>query len=237
MLFKPMEYYMRARFKNRTFRFNDKTYPYFFHSYNNWGRKSRCIEIPIIKEYLKTYKPVHVLEIGNVSNHYYDDFKDLFISKDTVDKYEKAYDVINMDIKDYMVKKEKFRYDLVFSISTFEHMDSDNGGNPDYKPPVWDNGYSSHAMNNICHVVDDLLKPGGLFILTFPVDDNELAESLRRGEATHLHDMTDVTDIFYFYMGRVNEITWRQYECRQLLDVWDEPVFKHETICIMEIRK
>jgi len=127
----------------------------------------RSIEIPIIKYFLGLYKHENVLEIGNVSNHYYDEFKDMFVHKDTVDKYESGYDVINQDIADY--KSDK-KYDFIYSISTFEHMDSDGGRNDDYvRLKKKQKPFSSIAFSNIQYCLDNLLGEGGRMVITFPL--------------------------------------------------------------------
>ncbi len=115
---------------NKYFDFKGKKLEYFFHSYNNFRLTERCTEIPIIKYYLNKFPHNNVLEIGNVTKHYYDEFKD-FNKKDTLDKYKSAYDVINVDIRNFTSDN---KFDFIYSISTFEHMDSDGGCNPHYKP-------------------------------------------------------------------------------------------------------
>lgn len=132
------------------FNFNGVELFQYFHSYNCWGYKSRTIEIPIIRWYLNNKKHERCLEIGNVTKHYYDLFRD--VPRDVVDRDEKAYDVINKDIYDY---KTKDKYDFIYSISTFEHMPEDV------------------RLRNLNHVYNNLLAKNGIFILTFPIDDGE----------------------------------------------------------------
>jgi hypothetical protein len=147
-----------------TFTFDGTPLSYFFHSYNNFGVSERAIEVPIIASYLREGRYPRVLEIGNVTNHYYDTFRDLFIHKDVVDKFETGYNVINADIATFTSDQ---KYDFIFSISTFEHMDSDLGRNPDYVPGA--SRLISAAADNIKHVSDHLIAPGGRFVLTAPL--------------------------------------------------------------------
>src|SRR5438874_1202932 len=157
-----LESYLKKR---ELFYFRNIPLKYFFHSYNNFRVTERSIEIPIVRYFIDTHKPSRVLEIGNVTKHYYDLFKD-FKEKDTVDKYELAYDVINLDIADFNPDK---RYDFIYSISTFEHMDSDGGRNPEYKgKPA--GKFTSVAFENINRVLENILDKGGHFLLTIPLE-------------------------------------------------------------------
>ncbi|MHC4617098.1 MAG: hypothetical protein ACYTEQ_05025 [Planctomycetota bacterium] len=148
----------------RVFEFGSHQLQYFFHCYNNFGLTERAIEIPIIKHYLEQGSYENVLEIGNVTNHYYSEFMQSFIKKTVVDKYEQAYDVTNLDICEY---HPGFKFDFIFSVSTFEHMDSDRGRNSGYEKGGSD--LVSYAADNIRYVSDNLLKDGGTFVLTAPL--------------------------------------------------------------------
>ena len=69
--------------------------------------------MPIIWEEVKKHEAQRILELGNVLSHYYP------VHHDIVDKYEKSSGVSNVDIRDFDTSKD---YDLVVSISTFEHI-------------------------------------------------------------------------------------------------------------------
>lgn len=173
---------------NQKFLYNKTELNYYVHSYNimfHFNLSERSIEVPIIKYYLDKIGPRNTLEIGNVTKHYYDVFKNSFVEKDTLDKYEKAFDVINEDIADY---KPNFKYDFIYSISTFEHMDSDGGRNPEYNLGIIKEPYSSVAATNIHHVVSNLLVENGKFIITFPLGylNSELDKSILNGELSKL---------------------------------------------------
>lgn len=144
--------------------FEGKLYPFLFHSYNNMGVTERSVEIPIIYHYLLSRKFSRVLEIGNVTNYYEDYFAGAFPNKTVVDKIERNYNVITSDIAKYE-SGEKF--DFIFSISTFEHMDSDLGRNPEYKPGNADHG--TIAADNIIHCYENLLAADGLMVITAPM--------------------------------------------------------------------
>jgi hypothetical protein len=234
-MFRVIEAAIKIPFKKRTFNFKGIPLHYFFHSYNCFGRKVRTIEIPIARYYLDTYPHENVLEIGNVTKHYYDTFR-VFKKKDTVDKYEEAYDVFNEDIYTY---KPKQKYDFIYSISTFEHMDSDGGNNPQYEKPkqLLENKFSSYAFRNLNRVLDDLLSDRGLFIATFPIgqDNCEIDHSLFNEEFKHFN----VSEIHFYFMKQINEITWRQDDIS--IDKLKERQFKWKEgthyLCIMEVTK
>lgn len=141
-----------------------KEYPYLFHSYNNMGLTERTVEIPIIFHYLKTLKFSNVLEIGNVTNYYQSYYENSFPNKTVVDKIEHCYNITTSDIADY---KSENKFDFIFSISTFEHMDSDLGRNPDYKPGK--SKLCSVAADNIVYCYENLLQVGGAMVITAPM--------------------------------------------------------------------
>lgn len=141
-----------------------REYPFLFHSYNNMGLTERTVEMPIIYSYLATRKFKRVLEVGNVTNYYEDYFAGMFPNKTVVDKIEHNYNVITSDIADYNPGE---RFDFIFSISTFEHMDSDLGRNPDYRPGSHRHG--TIAADNIVHCYEKLLEDGGLLVITAPL--------------------------------------------------------------------
>jgi hypothetical protein len=152
------------------FPFDGVRLPYCSHSYNNFRSTERAIEIPIARHYLERLRPRRVLEIGNVLSYYYSELShdEAVVGRTVVDKFETAYGVVNRDIRDF---SSDTRFDLVLSISTFEHMDSDRGHNPDYRPGR--SRRSSQAADNIEHVLQDLLAPGGHFVLTAPIGYSE----------------------------------------------------------------
>ena len=184
------------------FTFNGQRIPYFFHSYNDFGITERMIEIPVIKYFMEQGSYANVLEIGNVTNHYYDLFRQVFTNKTTVDKFEKGYNVVNRDIHDY-APAEKF--DFVFSISTFEHMDSDLGRNPQYVKG--NSRLVSVAADNIKHVGDTMVKDKGKFVVTAPLCYTpEWKETFYSGDFAKCGFRQCRTYLF----KRSSELTWRQ---------------------------
>jgi len=193
--------------KEAYFDFNSHSLEYFFHSYNNFRLTERAIEIPIIKFYLEQEGYQQVLEIGNVTNYYYDYFREVFVGKRkvVVDKFEVASDVISMDICKY---KPNTRFDFVFSISTFEHMDSDRGRNPDYEPDS--SNLISVAADNISYVLDFLLKKGGKFVITAPLGYSE--EWDETFYSTTLDGYSSSSRCKRYVFEKQKEIVWKEIE-------------------------
>jgi hypothetical protein len=202
------------------FTFNGQQLAYFFHSYNCFRVNERAVEVPIIKYYLDQGNYQNVLEIGNVTNYYYDYFRQSFVKKTVVDKGEQGYGVLTMDIADYIAPEP---FDFVFSISTFEHMDSDRGRNPDYVP-----GQSeliSYAADNIRHVGRNLLAEGGKFVLTAPLG---YAQEWDETIFSNAFDQCGFTNYRVAVLRRLTELTWEQ---TQLAEV-DRRAFDYSTTLV-----
>lgn len=206
---------------------------YFIHSYNNiysWGFSERSIEIPIILDLIKASDAKIILEIGNVSKHYYEQFKS--IKRTVIDKYEAAHDVINQDIYEYY-SKEKF--DFIYSISTFEHMDSDGGRNSEYEKKEAFGNYSSIAYRNIEHVVLNLLADRGRLVITAPIGylNCEIDKSIFDGEHTSLPVSLTITAY-----KRCGPLEWKLLPLSELRGFKESRASnRREAICVMEFRK
>jgi hypothetical protein len=194
---------------NKEFLFNSHPLEYFFHSYNNFGLSERAIEIPIIKYFLCQYDYQEILEIGNVTNHYYDYFRNILAGKNkrVVDKFERAPGVINLDIADYVPAN---KFDFIFSISTFEHMDSDLGMNPDYV--AGSSQLISVAADNIKHVGDALLRDAGKFIVTAPIG---YAAEWDRTFYSDVFDKCNFRSVHKYLFRRKGELVWEQADVDQ----------------------
>lgn len=128
-----------------TFLFDGSEYPYFHHPANNTRINERIVEIPIIRKYVEGGQG-SILEVGNVLGQYMER------RWTTVDLSEEEAGVTNCDILDW----REGPYQLVVSISTFEHIGLDYGTIP------------SDAIDAIIHC-SDLLLPGGRLIFTIPI--------------------------------------------------------------------
>ncbi|MEM3065382.1 MAG: hypothetical protein QW177_08425 [Candidatus Nitrosotenuis sp.] len=179
--------YYKVFCKGRSFTFRGKKYHYFYDIINNTWMNERSVEVAIIMDILNKNKVNKILEVGNVLSNYYR------LSHDVVDKYEKAPNVINQDIVDF---KSDFKYDIIVSISTLEHVGWDEKPRDDEKIP--------RALENL----RSLLKPkGGMMIVTLPLGYNEALN-------THLNNRT-IRFQEQYYLLRTGSNSWRQA-------TWDE---------------
>lgn len=135
-----------------SFRFDGRTYRYFLHPYNRTVRNERCVEIPIVLDWLERQRGRRILEVGHVLGHYGR------VGHDVVDKYEAADRVIRTDIAAFAPSRP---YDLILSVSTLEHV----GWDEEPKEPE-----KIHAvldrLRRVC------LAPGGMLIATVPLGYN-----------------------------------------------------------------
>ncbi|MBM3840682.1 MAG: hypothetical protein FJ398_22515 [Verrucomicrobia bacterium] len=101
----------------KKFSFQSSELEYFYHRYNMTWACERCLEVPVGRFYLEQFRKGRVLEVGNVLSHYGP------VRHDVLDKFEKGEGVINQDIVDF---KPDQPYDLMLSLSTFEHIGFDD---------------------------------------------------------------------------------------------------------------
>lgn len=141
-----------------------------------WSRDNeRRVEVPVVWEALKDFikdKPkdtsgdvdllrARVLEVGNVLAYH---FPDRVRFWRTVDKYEKADGVDNLDVLAITGKR-----DLIVSISTLEHVGHDEHDRDESK-----------ALRAIWHL-GSLLNPGGLLLFTIPLGYHRALDGAVRG--------------------------------------------------------
>lgn len=144
------------------FTFQQAMYYYCLSPFNFTWENERIIEVPIIWKLVKESNGGKILEVGNVLSHYFR------INHDVVDKYEKACGVINEDITYF---QPNHKYDLIVSISTFEHIGFDE--NPRDPNKILD------AIKNI----RNLLTLAGKAVITLPLGyHSELDDLLKEGK-------------------------------------------------------
>jgi hypothetical protein len=147
------------------FEYNKEKFKYYIALHNTTFTNEKTIEIPIILDYISKSKNKDVLEIGNVINYYEK------VEYDILDKYEKRKGVINSDIIEYKPGK---RYDLIISISTFEHIGFDEvtryGENKDI---LVDQTSLFDAIKNTRNLLND----NGVFVFTAPLGFNNFLDS------------------------------------------------------------
>lgn len=108
--YSPLYFYRKWRAK-KEFRLNGVQYGSFY-NHLSW-RSERCAEIGLAKSWLDKYKGKRVLEVGNTTHFYFP------TSHDIIDKYDHRNGCLEIDLFDYNPSK---RYDMIFSISTLEHV-------------------------------------------------------------------------------------------------------------------
>lgn len=214
---------------------------YFDHSYNNNMLTERAIEIPIVNFFLesmvKKKNKVKVLEVGNVSN-YYHEIPSRHIRKHidltVVDKMEYDPYCVTCDIRDYQPSN---RYDFIFSISTFEHMDSDFNRNLKYNPYQADQ-FNSIAFSNINYVLKEMLVDNGCLVITFPIGygNKEIDVSI----AMHDEEKFEATcSINYYYLTRDGQMDWVQVKSHEDLKyISDKTSYgRVNKLCVMVISR
>lgn len=187
------------------FKLNNSEYPYFCKKYNTTFLNERAVEIPVVLEYINNYSGKRILEIGNVLNHY---FKFKF---EVVDKYEKQDGMINVDILDFDPIE---KYDLIVSISTFEHIGYDENIRYGTTP---DKSIQSESVLKAIKKTKSLLKPGGVFVFTIPLGFNMFLDSKLENNQLMLSES--------FFLKRVNKNnTWQQVEYKDVRGIkYGEP--------------
>lgn len=166
----------------KTFQFQGRTLDCFYHRYNMTWAGERCIEIPIARSYLDQYSGKRVLEVGNVLSHYFP------VSHDVLDKFEKGPGIINEDIIGFSPSKQ---YDLILSISTFEHIGYDDEVEESSRQKI---------QSAIEACTKKLLAPGGKLVITVPVGYNpELDQMIKTRELKASSES---------YMQRVQKLDW-----------------------------
>jgi hypothetical protein len=148
-----------SRLKPRTFKFKGEDLPYVYHPYNMTWATERCVEVPIGRHFLSKTSEAASLEVGNVLSHYGP------VRHEILDKFEKGQGVINEDITAFRPNK---RYDLIVSISTFEHIGYDDETEGSSAEKI-------KAAINTCRL---LLSAQGKLAITVPMGYNPELNSL-----------------------------------------------------------
>lgn len=145
----------------KTFEFDGRRLECFYHRYNMTWAGERAVEIPIARTYLEKYRGGDILEVGNVLSHYFP------VQHDVLDKFERGPGIINEDITGFAPEK---RYDLILSISTFEHIGFDDEADDA-------SGRKIQAAIAACRA---LLKSEGGLVLTVPLGYNPDLDAMIR---------------------------------------------------------
>jgi hypothetical protein len=144
--------FILKRLPPKTFVFESETLPYFYAKYNVTWVTERVLETPIGLRFLELAGPENTLEVGNVLGHY------IPVQHTVIDKFERGEKIINQDIVTF---KPGRTYDLILSISTFEHIGYEDDGEPD-----------AEKIRSAIAACQRLLSPGGKLIITVPFGYN-----------------------------------------------------------------
>ncbi len=141
------------------FIYRGNNYNYLIHGYNDTALNERCVEVPIVLDWLlKMPRTSNILEFGNVVQNYYPDLPARYKFYRVIDKYEIGPNVSNVDIVDF---GDNNVYDLVISISTLEHPGNDHNEEKDSEK--WRRGLDRLKI---------AAAPLGQLIVTFPLGQN-----------------------------------------------------------------
>jgi len=141
------------RLAKAEFTFEGKSLPLFYHRYNMTWATERAVEVPVAGEFLRRFAGKSVLEVGNVTPHYLD------TGHTILDKFESGPGIINEDIADFAPSE---RFDLILSVSTFEHIGFDDEADGD----------SGKKISQAIATCRGLLAVGGQLVLTLPLGYN-----------------------------------------------------------------
>ena len=143
----------------RTFGYHGDDLPYLYHRYNMTWASERCVEAPIGRWWANRFNSGAVLEVGNVLSHYGP------VQHEILDKFEKGAGVINEDIVTFRPGK---KYELIFSISTFEHIGFDDEAE----------GSSATKILEAIDACRALLSSTGTLVITIPINYNPELDAL-----------------------------------------------------------
>lgn len=178
---RPLKYFYLKFFQSkRKFVFRGKIHNLFYKWEGYPWETSRQIEVPIVMEYVKKFQGKSILEVGNVLSYSYN------VKHKILDKYERMPGVIQEDIVDYNPEE---RYDLIFSVSTYEHI----GFDEIKKDP-----------KKVIRAVDNtrkLLKPRGKAVITFPLGYNPNLDNLVKNKLLGFDEI--------YYMERQSFNEWK----------------------------
>jgi SAM-dependent methyltransferase len=202
------QYYRRFTPK-KTFSVQGKDYLYFYNLYNITWKNERCVEIPFVWQAIQDNANKTILELGNVLSWYFP------IHHAVLDKYEVAEGVINEDIVDF---NPPTKYDLIVSISTFEHIGWDETPREPQK------------ILRAIKQVKCLLADGGKLVLTVPLGYNTaLDEYLRDGSIRFTKQ--------YFLQKGADNPAWNEIEEKSALEAVKNRPYKRSEFIMLAIEE
>jgi hypothetical protein len=200
----------------RRFRFQGKSYRYCMHSYNESWDNERTVEVPIFERLIKEVRERggQVLEVGNVLANYG------AVTWPVVDKYERGPHVTTIDVMDIHFS---VRYDLIFAISTFEHIGFDEMARK--FPESWDKGKVGCVIKKL---VQEGLKLGGKLMVSVPIGYNPGLDEMIFSGALGCQSS--------YYIKRMSwSNRWREVDAGKVQGVkYNQPYYCGNAVCIAE---
>jgi len=145
----------------RSIEYRGASLPLVYARHNVTWANERCVELALARALMAGIPPERLLEVGHVTPHYFRG------SHLVVDKYEPGS--LEIDIVDFAPAE---RFDLILSISTFEHIAFDEPGASPASEAVA--AKVSTALNRCRR----LLAPGGLLAITVPLGYNPALDAM-----------------------------------------------------------
>lgn len=147
--------------RERSVDYRGTSLPLVYAGHNVTWANERCVELALARALMAGVPPGSLLEVGHVSPHY---FRGGHL---VVDKYEPGS--VQVDIVDFAPAG---RFDLILSISTFEHIAFDEPGEPAEPEAV---AAKVSAALDRCR---SLLAPSGLLAITVPLGYNPALDAM-----------------------------------------------------------
>ncbi len=147
--------------RERSVEYRGASLPLVYARHNVTWANERCVELALARALTAGVRPERLLEVGHVTPHYFR------AGHLVVDKYEPGS--LEIDIVDFEPAE---RFDLILSISTFEHIAFDEPGATPTPQAV---AAKVAAALDKCR---SLLAPGGLLAITVPLGYNPALDAM-----------------------------------------------------------
>ena len=151
--------------RERSVEYRGERLPLVYARHNVTWANERCVELALARALMAGIRPHRVLEVGHVTPHY-NASRHL-----VVDKYEAGS--LQVDIVDFECPE---RFDLILSISTFEHIAFDEPGEPVALEAI------ATKVNAALDRCRRLLAPSGLLAITVPLGYNPALDAMIVGD-------------------------------------------------------
>lgn len=147
--------------RERSVEYRGASLPLVYARHNVTWANERCVELALAHALMADVRPERLLEVGHVTPHYFQG------GHLVVDKYEPGS--LRIDIVDFAPAE---RFELILSISTFEHIAFDEPGEAPAREAV---ATKVSAALDRCR---SLLAPGGLLAITVPLGYNPALDAM-----------------------------------------------------------